>query len=119
MARFRVHEKTREAVNDAAFRYGLKAAEVYRRAVTAYQRHSDSVNLSEFGEVCTRENSVVVTAARLNLESIERGAMEPVVRWYLAKYDDGGSNDGGMNAADYRQNPDGTFTYTGAIPPDA
>ena len=119
-SRFRIHEDTRSAVNDAAKRHALpSAAEVYRRAVTAYGRRRDSVNLSEFAQECTRENTVVVTAARLNLEGIDRGGMDSVVRWYLANFDNGGESVRGMNPDDVKTNADGSFTYTGAIPPDA
>ena len=118
-ARFRIHEDTREAVNDAARRHALPSAEIYRRAVTAYRRRAGSVKLSDFAEVCTRENTVVATAARLNLEGIDRGGIDSVVRWYLAEFDNGGESVRGMNPDDVKQNADGSFTFTGAIPPEA
>jgi hypothetical protein len=118
MGRYRVRIATRARLRDCARRHPVTIAEICRRAANHYRTEAEKapgVNMEHYRNKCTREESVVITAADVG-ELPER--LDNLINWYLDKKDNGKvSRVAKMEDAECIDNGDGSFTYTGGIPP--
>lgn len=122
MGRFRVRTETRERMRDCSKRHPVTIADITRQAATAYTRRiegGEGVNIADYLKQCTRDNSVVITAASVpKLLPYENETVPPidaVVNWYLDLKDNGKVSrvKKRMSPRDCRTNPDGSITYLG------